>query len=61
MQVAVAFNLTKKVDVDLLSLPAKKKKKCDSAVDEARGLLSRKKKLEKIVFSIFGEFVANKV
>jgi hypothetical protein len=40
--VAVAINLTKKVDVDFLRLPAEKKKKCDSAVDEARGLLSRK-------------------
>ena len=44
--------------------PAKKKKKCDSAVDEACDLLRAvKKNLEKKkdVFSIFGEFVANKV
>jgi len=43
--------------------PAKKKKKCDSAVDEACGLLRAvKNNLEKNdVFSIFGEFVAKKV
>jgi hypothetical protein len=43
--------------------PAKKKKKCDSAVDEACGLLRAvKNNLEKNdVFTIFGEFVANKV
>jgi hypothetical protein len=40
--------------------PAKKKKKCDSAVDEACGLL-RAVKNGKSVFSIFGESVANKV
>jgi hypothetical protein len=43
--------------------PAKKKKKCYSAMDEACGLLRAiKNNLEKnYVFSIFGEFVANKV
>jgi hypothetical protein len=45
------------------TVPAKKKKKCDSTVDEACGLLRAvKKNLEKNdVLSIFGEFVANKV
>jgi len=37
--------------------PAKKKKKCDSSVDEACSLLRALKK--NYVFSIFGEFVAN--
>ena len=41
------------------TVPAKKKQKCDSAVDEACGLLRAVKK--NYVFSIFGEFVANKV
>ena len=43
--------------------PAKKKKKCDFAVDGACGLLiAVKNNLEKNdVFSIFGEFVAKKV
>jgi hypothetical protein len=41
---------------------AKKKKKCDSAVDEACSLLRDvKKKKKNYVFAIFGESVANKV
>jgi len=44
------------------TVPAKKKKKCDFAMDEARGLLRAVKNLENNdVFSIFGEFVANEV
>jgi hypothetical protein len=34
------------------TVPAKKKKKCDSAVDEASGLLRAVKKLDKNAFSI---------
>jgi hypothetical protein len=60
--VAVAINLTKKVDVDLLRQYQRRKRRRDSAVDEARGLLRAIKKIwKKIVFSIFGEYVANKV
>jgi hypothetical protein len=58
--VTAAINLTKKVDE---TAPAKKKKKCDPAMDEVCGLLRAIKKIWKknYGFSIFGNFVANKV